>query len=127
MTTKKQRAELESALSSWVFEGIASEWSTAEILHRTAQDWQKVVGTYTPASLRELTSWQGQVLDLVGLGQGWEIRADQKVKDAALLMKAIQGAGEESIIGALVVSIAEDILRGSSVSRADLAVSSVLR
>ena len=122
MATKKQRAELEKALSSWVFEGIASEWSTAEILHRVAQDWQKAVGTYTPASLRELTSWQGQVLDLVGLGQGWEIRADQKVKDAALLMKAIQGAGEESIIGALVVSIAEDILRGSSVSRADLAV-----
>lgn len=122
MTTKKQRAELESALAKWVFEGIAEEWSTSEILSAVATDWHKVVGTYTPASLRELTSWQGQVLDLVGLGLGWEIRADQKVKDAGLLMKAIEGAGQDSIIGALVVEVAEDILRGSSVSRTDLAV-----
>ena len=122
MTNKKQRADLEAALGEWIFEGIANEWTTAEILERVGLDWNKAVGTYTPASLRELTSWQAKVLDLVGLGLGWEIRADQKVKDAAVMMKAIEGVDEDSgsIFSALVLTVVEDVLRGTSVNRKDL-------
>lgn len=124
MTNKKQRAELEAALGGWIFDGIANEWTTAEILERVGLDWNSVVGTYTPASLRELTSWQAKVLDLVGLGQGWEIRADQKVKDAGIMMKAIEGTDADgtSIFSALVLSVVEDVLRGTSVNRTDLAL-----
>lgn len=122
MTNKKQRADLEAALGEWIFDGIANSWSTAEILERTGLDWNKAVGTYTPASLRELTSWQAKVLDLVGLGLGWEIRADQKVKDAAVLMKAIEDVDSTSVFSALVLTVVEDVLRGTSVNRKDLAL-----
>lgn len=122
MTNKKQRAELEAALSEWIFDGIANEWTTAEILERVGLDWNKAVGTYTPASLRELTSWQAKVLELVGLGQGWEIRADQKVKDAGIMMKAIEDTDGSSIFSALVLSVVEDVLSGTSVNRKDLAL-----
>lgn len=119
MTNKKQRAELEAALGSWLFDGIANEWTTTEILSAVANDWQKAVGTYTPASLRDLTSWQGTVLGLVGVGTGAELADKQREADAALLLWSSADMPEHSAVGALIRELADEILQGTAKRRGE--------
>lgn len=121
MTTKKQQSELEAAVGEWVFEGLANSWTTTEILDRTVQDWKKVVGL--PSTLRgfkDLAEWQGQVLELVGLGLGWEVAEKQRVRSAGIVMSAFSGAGPDSIMSLFGVSVAEDVLEDRFVGREEL-------
>lgn len=114
---KKQRKELESALASWVFEGIADEWTTEEILSAVAKDWQKVVGTYTPAALRDFVSWQATVLDLIGVGTNREAADKQRQADAGLILWSTADMPEHSVVRALVTELADEMLRGVSTRR----------
>ena len=117
MTTKKQREELESALSEWLFDGIANEFNTAEILEAVAKDWNKVVGKYTPAALRDLSEWQGTVLGLAGLGTNREVADKQRQADAGLILWATADMPEHSIVRAMVQNLAEEILSGVATRR----------
>lgn len=117
MTTKKQYAELESALSEWIFEGIADEWTTVEILEAAAKDWNKVVGAYTPAALKGLVEWQGTVLGLAGVGTGREAMDKQRQADAGLVLWSTADMPEHSVVRALVQELADEILRGVSTRR----------
>lgn len=122
MTTKKQRAELETALGEWVFDGIANEWSTTEILVQVAKDWRKVVGagkatSTTGADLKGLSEWQGTVLDLLGVGTGREAADKQRQADAGLILWSTADMPEHSVVRALVQELAEEILSGVSTRR----------
>ena len=117
MTTKKQRAELESALTEWLFEGIADEWTTTELLEAAAKDWDRVVGAYTPAALRGLVEWQGTVLGLVGVGTGREAADKQRQADAGLILWSTADMPEHSVVRALVQELAAEMLAGVSVRR----------
>ena len=117
MSTKKQREELKSALSSWVFEGIANEWTTTELLEAVAKDWHKIVKTYTPSSLKELSAWQGTVLDMLGVGTSREIADKQREADAALILWSTADMPPASVTRALVQELAGEILAGVAVRR----------
>ena len=121
MTTKKQRTELEEAVSKWVFEGLADTWSTPEILVQVAKDWRGVVGIpSTPKAFAELAEWQGIVLGLVGLRTSWEAMEQQRVRSAGIVLSAFSGAGEENILALMGVQIAQDILDDSFTGRPEL-------
>ena len=121
MTTKKQQKELEAAVGEWVFDGLANSWSTCEILDRVVLDWKKVVGLpTTPKGFRELAEWQSKVLELVGLGLGWEVAEKQRVRSAGIVLSAFSGAGEESIMSLFGVSVAEDVLQDVFTGREEL-------
>ena len=117
MTTKKQQAELESALVGWLFEGIADEWTTVEILAAVAKDWNKVVGAYTPAALKGLVEWQGTVLELVGVGTNREAMDKQRQADAGLVLWSTADMPEHSVVRALVQELAQEMLAGVSTRR----------
>lgn len=118
MTNKKQREELVNALSEWVFEGIAHDWSTSAILLQVHRDWQDIVGDAAGIKgARELSEWQGQVLDLLAVGTGTEIAAKQRQKDAEMLLWATTEIPENSVIGSFVRGLAEDVLRGEAKRR----------
>ena len=117
MTNKKQRTELESALAGWLFEGIADEWTTAELLEAVSKDWDRVVGAYTPAALRDFVAWQATVLDLVGVGTGREAADKQRQADAGLILWSTADMPEHSVVRALVQELADEVLRGVSTRR----------
>lgn len=128
MTTKKQQKELEAELSEWVFEGLANSWSTTEILERVTSDWKKVVGL--PSTLRgfkDLAEWQGSVLALVGLGLGWEIAEQQRLRSAGIVLSSFAGAGEGSVLNMFGIEVAEDVLADKFTGRSELVRSVVKR
>ena len=122
MTTKKQRAELESALTEWLFEGIADEWTTAEILLAVTKDWRNIVGggsitNARGADLEGLAKWQATVLDLVGVGTNREAADKQRQADAGLILWSTADMPEHSVVRALVQELADEVLRGVSTRR----------
>jgi hypothetical protein len=60
------------------------------------------------------------VLELVGLGLGWEVAEKQRVRSAGIVLSAFSGAGEESIMSLFGVSVAEDVLQDVFTGREEL-------
>lgn len=121
MTTKKQQSELEAAVGEWVFEGLANSWTTTEILDRTVQDWKKVVGLpSTSKGFKDLAEWQGKVLELVGLGLGWEVAEKQRIRSAGIVLGAFSGAGPDSVMSSFGSAVAMDVLQDTLVGREEL-------
>lgn len=118
MTTKKQREELKTALSGWVFEGIAHDWSTTDILLQVHRDWQDIVGDASGVrGARELSEWQGKVLDLLAVGTQSEVAKKQREADASLLLWATTEFPEGSIAASFVRHLAEELVAGTAVKR----------
>lgn len=117
MVTKKQKAELEKALGTWIFDSIWSDWSTKEILSAVAKDWRTVVGT---SNLRGLPEWSADVLELCGLGVRWEVRQRAILDAAEIVRKRLveDGSGGGMTVHSLrALSVAEEMESYASVGR----------
>jgi hypothetical protein len=127
MATKRQKENLEALLASWVYVAIAEEWSTSDVLSRVAMDWRGAV----PVGARGFdvtgyNNWLGWCLGLVGIGSNVELMDKQRENDAALLAWASVDIPGDSISGALIRELADEILSGVSYRRVEASVEELI-